>query len=42
MRAFHEANRRRKPEDLDSRSVLLGSSGQITDALVKELLKRNG
>ena len=33
MRAFHEANRRRQPEDLDSRSVLLGSSAQITDAL---------
>jgi alkanesulfonate monooxygenase SsuD/methylene tetrahydromethanopterin reductase-like flavin-dependent oxidoreductase (luciferase family) len=33
MRVFHEVNRSRKPEDLDARSVLLGSSAQITDAL---------
>ena len=33
MRAFREINRARGPQDLDSRSVLLGNSAQITDAL---------
>jgi alkanesulfonate monooxygenase SsuD/methylene tetrahydromethanopterin reductase-like flavin-dependent oxidoreductase (luciferase family) len=33
MRAFREINRSRGPGDLDTRSVLLGNSAQIADAL---------
>jgi alkanesulfonate monooxygenase SsuD/methylene tetrahydromethanopterin reductase-like flavin-dependent oxidoreductase (luciferase family) len=33
FRAFREINRSRGPQDLDSRSVLLGNAAQITDTL---------